>query len=642
MPILKIDRIVSFSSEDKVHVASNILGSKAALRWKCKLPGEKHATLVLQLEKASVIIGIDIGNEHSAYIEVLVSRSGDDADFKTLLPMSSFMSAIESRQSTGMNRVRMFKQNDLLKPECEEKWDRIKIVCTQPFNKHVQYGLSFIKFHTNEVRTSDIIKEPVETLGGFRLRPDSPNEFRAGYLFSKRKELTDDKSSTSVAAAIRASNSSLLNGTSNSPARSSRLLPELLKNSEKRNKKQDIKADDIILKPRHREELFYSEEDDKPNAKIDKLIENRDELKKTKNTENALQLPKKQNIKNQEGDVMENSKTPKAKRNKDSQHAQAGTSSNKKESNKRKLAEQNQISPKKIKTSKKTRPFNKLLEDVVLVISGIQNPDRAHIRGKAMEMGAKYKPDWDNTSTHLICAFMNTPKFNQVKGKGKIVTRHWVEECYSQRMKIPWRRFALDKNETNKAESEDEISEESEESKPITQKKNYSQIIDIDTMELASDTEETIERIQNFNFINADNKEDKTPENATTSNSSISLVSNNDTVDPYSAETDTDEETKIRKEQIKNKPFDFFKQMTFYIDNNFEDCILDMLKNYIFIHEGTLLDDPKEDVIYIICGKDEAPNFKEINSNAICILPDWIVDCHKCRQFIPPDEYFVL
>lgn len=58
------------------------------------------------------------------------------------------------------------------------------------------------------------------------------------------------------------------------------------------------------------------------------------------------------------------------------------------------------------------------------------------------------------------CAFMNTPKYNQVKGKGKIVTRKWLEECHSERKKLPWRRFALDKNDKKHSESEDEILEE--------------------------------------------------------------------------------------------------------------------------------------------------------------------------------------
>lgn len=48
------------------------------------------------------------------------------------------------------------------------------------------------------------------------------------------------------------------------------------------------------------------------------------------------------------------------------------------------------------------KPFIRLLEDVVLVISGIQNPDRASLRTMAFAMGAKYKPDWDSTCTHLM------------------------------------------------------------------------------------------------------------------------------------------------------------------------------------------------------------------------------------------------
>lgn len=58
------------------------------------------------------------------------------------------------------------------------------------------------------------------------------------------------------------------------------------------------------------------------------------------------------------------------------------------------------------------------------------------------------------------CAFLNTPKYNQVKGKGKIVKRNWIEECHSQRRKLPWRRFALDKNEQKQPESEEEVLEE--------------------------------------------------------------------------------------------------------------------------------------------------------------------------------------
>lgn len=74
-------------------------------KWKCRKAGEKSASVILQLEKVSPISGIDIGNEHSAYVEVLVSRSAGDGDFKVLLAMSSFMTPLEARQGTNINKV---------------------------------------------------------------------------------------------------------------------------------------------------------------------------------------------------------------------------------------------------------------------------------------------------------------------------------------------------------------------------------------------------------------------------------------------------------------------------------------------------------------------------------------------------------
>merc|ERR1711881_122815 len=108
----------------------------------------------------------------------------------------------------------------------------------------------------------------------------------------------------------------------------------------------------------------------------------------------------------------------------------------------------------------KTVPFEKLMGGVVFTISGYQNPFRAELRQKALDMGARYRGDWDNSCTHLICAFVNTPKFNQVKSKsGKIVKKEWIEQSYADRKRYPWRRFCLDKNDKGH-ESEEEIHEQ--------------------------------------------------------------------------------------------------------------------------------------------------------------------------------------
>lgn len=47
-------------------------------------------------------------------------------------------------------------------------------------------------------------------------------------------------------------------------------------------------------------------------------------------------------------------------------------------------------------------PFNRIMEGVVFVLSGFQNPFRGDLRDKALEMGAKYRPDWTPDSTHLM------------------------------------------------------------------------------------------------------------------------------------------------------------------------------------------------------------------------------------------------
>lgn len=83
----------------------------------------------------------------------------------------------------------MFSAAQLQKPERDEKWDRIKIVCTQPYDRYAQYGLSFIVLHSTEEKTSSVVD-----LGKFTLRPTSPVCLSVGSLFAKRKELASDTS----------------------------------------------------------------------------------------------------------------------------------------------------------------------------------------------------------------------------------------------------------------------------------------------------------------------------------------------------------------------------------------------------------------------------------------------------------------
>lgn len=143
------------------------------------------------------ICGIDVGNEYSAFIEILVaSNTGAlDKDYKHILLTSSLMSVTECRNEENPNRVRCFGKNALVSDVLDEKWLLIKVVCTQPFNKSMKYGLSFVKFHTPAIEcTNDENFDkmtPILAFGKFRLRQDSTDseaDNNSSSMFSRWKE----------------------------------------------------------------------------------------------------------------------------------------------------------------------------------------------------------------------------------------------------------------------------------------------------------------------------------------------------------------------------------------------------------------------------------------------------------------------
>lgn len=134
------------------------------------------------------------------------------------------MSPLEGRNSENKNRVRCFGKDDLLPDVRDEKWDLVKLVCTQPFNKHAQYGLGFVKIYTNQatatespatqqmknespkakVSCQDVLKLPENNVfSQFRFRQDSSDSDKesetSSSLFSKWKQIKSDDSTNSKA-----------------------------------------------------------------------------------------------------------------------------------------------------------------------------------------------------------------------------------------------------------------------------------------------------------------------------------------------------------------------------------------------------------------------------------------------------------
>ncbi|XP_048357111.1 DNA repair protein XRCC1 [Sphaerodactylus townsendi] len=217
MPEIAVRHVVSASSSDPTHCSENLLKADTYRKWKAAQAGEKQVSVILQFEKEEQIHSIDIGNEGSAFVEVLVgsSASSSEQNYEVLLVTSSFMSPSESKSGTNLNRVRMFGPDKLVKATAEKKWDRVKIVCTQPYSKSLAYGLSFVRFHSppedNEIH-SKTPSPKVTKLGQFKVKDEDSNSasMKPGALFFSRaskpqasptKALQNNQPSPSYAAA---------------------------------------------------------------------------------------------------------------------------------------------------------------------------------------------------------------------------------------------------------------------------------------------------------------------------------------------------------------------------------------------------------------------------------------------------------
>lgn len=109
---------------------------------------------------------------------------------QVLLVASSLMTLKESKDGTNTKGVRFFKKEQLTQPTADEKWDKVKIVCTQPFNKHVQYGLSFIVLHSSSGGGEECEPGGAKALGRFNLKQEDNenNDVSVGSWFAKRKD----------------------------------------------------------------------------------------------------------------------------------------------------------------------------------------------------------------------------------------------------------------------------------------------------------------------------------------------------------------------------------------------------------------------------------------------------------------------
>lgn len=313
------------------------------------------------------------------------------------------------------------------------------------------------------------------------------------------------------------------------------------------------------------------------------------------------------------------------------------------------------------------REFHKLMSRVTFVMSGFQNPYRGELRDKAVAMGAKYKPDWGKGCTHLICAFVNTPKYKQVEGKGRIVSKKWIDDCYKQKKLLPWRSYRVGDAETPDEDSEDDYLPPAKKTitpknKPETPQKIEKKtpvkaaVSDDDEYEgktdSGEDTEEEVRKIKE--------KQSQSPKKNSTSvaPSSIAATSVAATTDVksdiYDVETDEDEAAGPSKMDVDYDSDadsglpelpDFLLDKHFFFYGTMKDTDRHLLTRYITAYGGEIEDYMNEKVNYVVSSAQWDSNFDDAlgdNPNLVFVKPKWVYVCHDKQKLVPHQPYIVV
>ncbi|XP_074163129.1 DNA repair protein XRCC1 isoform X1 [Sminthopsis crassicaudata] len=615
MPEIRLRHVVSCSSQDPTHCADNLLKADTYRKWRSAKAGEKQISVILQLEKEEQIHSIDIGNEGSAFVEVLAGSSAGGAgehDYEVLLVTSSFMSPSESRSGTNSNRVRLFAADKLVRATAEKRWDRVKIVCSQPYSKDSAYGLSFIRLHSppekEEPESSPCPK--VTKLGAFRVKEDdgTGSSLRPGSLFFSRASKASpapprEQPGPSYAAATLQASEGV---TPQTPPLSSPQPPSA---SKAPGKPQES--------PKGKRKLDLSQDEPGNRAQARPAHPKLPAPKKPKGPATGPAPA--------QGPPQAEKKGPKAR---------AGP-----------------------------RPgpveLGRILEGVVVVLSGFQNPFRSELRDKALELGAKYRPDWTSDSTHLICAFANTPKYSAVLSRGgRIVRKEWVLDCHRMRRRLPCRRYLM--------AGPDSSSDEETPPPPTTKhpKANHqappagpkSGSRTPSPQEAgpahrgpqgAPDPEEELAGAQDHGTDDSGDTEDELRRVVKPKDQKQPQDQGENGEDPYAGSTDenTEDESPEPPDQPIPELPDFFQGKHFFFYGEFPGEERRQLVRYVTAFNGEIEDYMNDQVQFVITAQEWDPSFEEAlldNPSLAFVRPRWIYSCNEQQRLLPYQLYGVV
>ncbi|XP_011875556.1 PREDICTED: DNA repair protein XRCC1 isoform X2 [Vollenhovia emeryi] len=425
------------------------------------------AHVIFQLAEPSYITGVDIGNYQSCVVIITGSTSAEPDNW-TVIVNHKFMTNDEAANNKFKDQVQLFTKRELNPDTLKSKFDRIKVTCMQSANLKVLFGLSYVI-----LRSDPTIDLGLDAFGKFKLKQPyvvkTPMEMMKEKILSKaestktdyRKELREQIKKDSMENFVKCQEVQ-------KPVK--RPLLEKLEAGE---------ADQVFGK-NDKTQSQSTKDKDKTLDKTRKNTENvsNDKVARTPfgdvvplrnvdtNKNNTTQSPstsKKRSL--IELEDWPNAKLGEKKKQKCSECCTV--SQDRPCTNCQRLPRPKDMETAPLKANdnvpvKVKKPFKQLFNDVTFSLSGYVNPQRDDIRRKALSMGARYIPDPNTTNnkcTHLICAFKNTPKYQQFKNHTKIVSHAFIEECFDKKKRFSWRRYALNQKDKLQPESEEESDE---------------------------------------------------------------------------------------------------------------------------------------------------------------------------------------
>eukprot|EP01059_Diplonema_ambulator_P019580 TRINITY_DN3307_c0_g1_i1.p1 TRINITY_DN3307_c0_g1~~TRINITY_DN3307_c0_g1_i1.p1 ORF type:complete len:659 (+),score=113.90 TRINITY_DN3307_c0_g1_i1:142-2118(+) len=392
-------------SEDDAYPAEAVKDARGHTMWSTNGPVKK-AVLDVVFPRSALLNEVSLVNNGAAFVEVLVCTDASMGSLEPLVSIQALRSSQDVRTDGNRSAKRSFDRSKMHILNRDLKWKALRVVLTQPFSPMCPIGLSSLSFR-------DLGTEVVEPEAGI-VKSDS--------VVMLPIDLTDDEDDESV------NEKPLENLRSLTTVRASETTPD----------KTAGKVPANLTKAQ--QQRFMN-----PSPKADPIPD----------VGGPATPPKK--VKNDAGRML----SPPQKKF-------VGVPMTFPEDDEVEDLLSNSPGKQKEKPKKAAKPsatgVGDVLKGVAVVLSGFQNPQRSELRNLALELGAKYYNEWKEGGTHLVCAFRNTPKHQEVmkSGKGWVVTKDWLHDCKAQMRQLPPQKYKLPQEDSESSSDSSSITGSSE------------------------------------------------------------------------------------------------------------------------------------------------------------------------------------